>query len=185
MPAQKSRVAENTDLSTAYMDLGNRRFCNGGCILDTNTRTTLVKGSPQMTDGHLHTDSTELVTHLKELTTALTAVHEDLYWLAMQPPNANDKPAVPAAELNVDLLSDLKSAVDDMRLLLWQYIETASEVNPERMQEGLDSQRLHRVTKFLQLLRKRLAPSANDQPVSFIERINAAVTERLGGNKAA
>lgn len=136
-----------------------------------------------MTDGQTHTDSTELVTHLKELTTALTAVHEDLYWLAMQPPNANDKPAVPAAELNVDLLSELKSAVDDMRLLLWQYIETASEVNPQQVQ---DSQRLHRVTKFLQLLRKRLAPvSAEEQPVSFIERINAAVTQSLRGRDKA
>ena len=139
-----------------------------------------------MPDRRLHTDSTELVSHLKELTTALTAVHEDLYWLAMQAPNANDKPAVPAAELNVDMLSELKSAVDDMRLLLWQYIETASEVNPQHVQERMDSQRLHRVTKFLQLLRKRLAPpSADEQPVSFIERINAAVTEHLGRNKAA
>ena len=129
-----------------------------------------------MPDRRLHTDSNELVSHLKELTTALTAVHEDLYWLAMQAPNANDKPAVPAAELNVDLLSDLKSAVDDMRLLLWQYIETATEVNPQHVQERMDSQRLHRVTKFLQLLRKRLSPvSADEQPVSFIERINATV----------
>lgn len=138
-----------------------------------------------MPDRRLHTDSTELVSHLKELTTALTAVHEDLYWLAMQPPNANDKPAVPAAELNVDLLSDLKSAVDDMRLLLWQYIETATEVNPQHVQERMDSQRLHRVTKFLQLLRKRLAPTSDEQPVSFIERINAAVTQSLGRDKAA
>lgn len=138
-----------------------------------------------MPDRRLHTDSTELVSHLKELTTALTAVHEDLYWLAMQPPNANDKPAAPAAELNVDLLSELKSAVDDMRLLLWQYIETASEVNPQQVQERMDSQRLHRVTKFLQLLRKRLAPPSDEQPVSFIERINAAVTQSLGRDKAA
>lgn len=138
-----------------------------------------------MPDRRLHTEPNELVSHLKELTTALTAVHEDLYWLAMQAPNANDKPAAPAAELNVDLLSDLKSAVDDMRLLLWQYIETASEVNPQRVQEGMESQRLHRVTKFLQLLRKRLAPSSDEQPVSFIERINATVTEHLGRDKAA
>ena len=139
-----------------------------------------------MSDSHLHTDSTELVTHLKELTTALTAVHEDLYWLAMQAPNADDKPAVPAAELNVNTLAELKSAVDDMRLLLWQYIETASEVNPERMQESMESQRLHRVTKFLQLLRKRLSPvSADEQPVSFIERINATVSQHLGRDKAA
>ena len=137
-----------------------------------------------MTDRRLNTDSTELVTHLQDLTTALTAVHEDLYWLAMQSPNVNDKPAVPAADLNVDTLSELKNAVDDMRLLLWQYIETASEVNPNRIQEGLEAQRLHRVTKFLQLLRKRLAPASDEKPVSFIERISAAVNERLG-DKAA
>jgi hypothetical protein len=138
-----------------------------------------------MPERRLNTDCNELVSHLKELTTALTAVHEDLYWLAMQPPNASDKPAVPAAELNVDLLSDLKSAVDDMRLLLWQYIETAAEVNPQHVQERMDSQRLHRVTKFLQLLRKRLASASDEQPVSFIERINAAVTQSLGRDKAA
>ena len=167
------------------MALSNQHLCNDGRILDTNTRTTEVKGSPEMTESRSHTDSTELVTHLKELTTALTAVHEDLYWLAMQAPNANDKPAVPAAELNVDMLSELKSAVDDMRLLLWQYIETASEVDPRRAQDGIDSQRLHRVTRFLQLLRKRLVLSSDEQPVSFIERINAAVTESLGRDKAA
>ena len=138
-----------------------------------------------MTDRHLHTDSNELVNHLQELTTALTAVHEDLYWLAMQAPNADDKPAAPAADLNVSMLAELKLAVDDMRLLLWQYIETASQVDPQRMQEGLDTQRLHRVTKFLALLRKRLAPQTDDQPVSFIERINAAVTEHLGRNHKA
>ena len=137
-----------------------------------------------MTDRHLHTDSKELVTHLKELTTALTAVHSDLYWLAMQAPNADEKPAAPAAELNVGLLTELKSAVDDMRLLLWQYIETASELDPQRVQEGIDTQRLHRVTKFLQLLRNRLGDSSNQEPVSFIERISAAVKERLG-DKAA
>jgi hypothetical protein len=105
----------------------------------------------------------------------------------MQAPNAEDKPAAPAADLNVTLLTELKNAVDDMRLLLFQYIETATEVNPQRVQEGMDAERLHRVTKFLQLLRGRLvhAPQNADQPMSFIERINAAVTQRLSGEKAA
>jgi hypothetical protein len=137
-----------------------------------------------MTDRHLHTDSKELVTHLKELTAALTAVHGDLYWLAMQTPSATDKPAAPAADINVTLLAELKGAVDDMRLLLWQYIEAASELDPQRMQEGIETQRLHRVTRFLQLLRKRLAPPSDEEPVSFIERISAAVKDRLG-DKAA
>ena len=144
-----------------------------------------MKDNPPMTDRHLQTDSKELVTHLKELTAALTAVHSDLYWLAMQTPAAPDKPADQPADLNVTLLTELKGAVDDMRLLLWQYIETASELDPQRLKEGLETQRLHRVTRFLQLLRKRLvAPVSEEEPVSFIERISAAVKDRLG-DKAA
>ena len=137
-----------------------------------------------MTDRHANTDLNELVTHLKELTTALTAVHGDLYWLAMQAPNVQDKPAAPAADLNVNLLAELKTAVDDMRLLLFQYIETATEVNPQRAQESMEAERLHRVTKFLQLLRGKLVHSPEEQPMSFIERINAAVSKQLG-EKAA
>ena len=133
---------------------------------------------------HASTNHTELVAHLKELTAALTAVHNDLYWLAMQTPDAAAKQAAPAADLNVDLLTDLKTAVDDMRLLLWQYIETASEVNPHQMREVTEKQKLQRVTKFLQLLRDRLVRTPDEQPVSFIERISAKVKERLG-EKAA
>jgi hypothetical protein len=103
----------------------------------------------------------------------------------MEAPNADEKPAAPAADLNVALLTELKNAVDDMRLLLWQYIETASELNPKHMQEGMDTQRLHRVTRFLQLLRDRLGDSSGQEPVSFIERISAAVKERLGDKEAA
>jgi hypothetical protein len=49
----------------------------------------------------------------------------------------------------------------------------------------LDAQRLRRVTEFLQVLRDRLGPNPDDQPVSFIERINKAVAERLGDPRAA
>ena len=135
------------------------------------------------TDRHLRTDNPDLVTHLKELTSALNALHGDLYWLAMQSPDAKEKQALPAAALDVDLLSQLKSAIDDMRLLLWQYIEAASAVDPQSVHEGMETQRLHRMTKFLQVLRDRLG-HADDQPVSFIERITASVKKRLG-DKAA
>jgi hypothetical protein len=137
-----------------------------------------------MTYRHENTDTSELVAHLKELTTALTAVHGDLYWLAMQTPKAQEDPAAPAADLNFGMLTELKNAVDDMRQLLHQYIATAAEVDPQQRQDGMDAERLHRVTKFLQLLRGRMVNSHDEQPVSFIERINAAVNARLG-DKAA
>ena|ERR1700757_3853448 len=132
-----------------------------------------------MTERAEKTDFKELVSHLKELTNALTVVHGDLYWLAMQTPEVTEKQNVPAAELNVDMLAELKTAVDDMRLLLWQYIETATALDPQGMREGLQAQRLQRVSKFLQVLRDRLVHSVDEQPVSFIERITAKVKEHL------
>lgn len=129
------------------------------------------------------TDIAALVQQLRELTGELTAVHSELYWLAMKAQDASGKDN--PADLNVTLLTELKGAVDNMRLMLWKYIETASEVKPEQVQDGLDTQRLRRVTEFLQVLRDRLGPNPDDRPVSFIERINKAVTERLGDPRAA
>ncbi|HEU5414626.1 MAG TPA: hypothetical protein VFW31_12745 [Candidatus Angelobacter sp.] len=130
-----------------------------------------------------HRDISELVNQLKELTTELTQVHNELYWLAMQTQDARGKDT--PAELNVNLLSELKGAVDNMRLLLWKYIETASVLDPQIVQEGLETQRLRRVTEFLQLLRDRLGHLPNEQPVSFIERISAAVKEKIKDPRAA
>jgi hypothetical protein len=144
-----------------------------------------MKESPMTrSERRLNTDTTELVTHLKELTDALNAVHGDLYWLAMQSPDAEKKGVVPAADLSVSLLAELKLAVDDMRLLLWQYIETASELDPQNVREGMETQKLRRVTKFLQVLRERLGHVVEEQPVSFIERISERVKQSLG-DKAA
>lgn len=130
-----------------------------------------------------HRDIGQLVNQLKELTTELTQVHNELYWLAMQTPDAGGKDS--PADLNVNLLAELKGAVDNMRLLLWKYIETASVLDPQMMQEGLETQRLRRVTEFLQLLRDRLGHISNDQPISFIERISASLKEKIKDPRAA
>jgi hypothetical protein len=130
-----------------------------------------------------HRDIGQLVNHLKELTTELTEVHNELYWLAMQTQDVKGKDS--PAELNVNLLAELKGAVDNMRLLLWKYIETASVLDPQVVQDGLETQRLRRVTEFLQLLRDRLGHMPNEQPISFIERISAAVKEKIKDPRAA
>lgn len=125
-----------------------------------------------------HKDINDLINHLKDLTAQLTDVHDELYWLAMQAQEAPEQHPPDTTQLNVELLGALKGAVDNMRLLLWQYIETASEMDPQRAAEGLETQRLQRVTRFLELLRKRLG-TADQQPVTFIERISAKMKERF------
>lgn len=128
-------------------------------------------------------DVNELVNHLKAITDDLTALHGDLYWLAMQAQDVSAQQSSVAA-LSVEMLAGLKGAVDNMRLLLWNYIETASETNPQKVKDGLEIQRLQRMTQFLKLLRERLGSNHDQQPLSFIERISAAMKERLG-NKVA
>jgi hypothetical protein len=128
-------------------------------------------------DSSTQRDINALVNHLKELTDELTAVHSELYWLAMRAQNSTDKDN--PAELKVDTLTDLKGAVDNMRLILWNYIEAASVVDPEGVREGIEHQRVRRATEFLELLRNRLANNADDEPVSFIERISASVNKQL------
>jgi hypothetical protein len=127
-------------------------------------------------------DIDALVNHLKELTEELTAVHSELYWLAMRAQNSTDKES--PADLKVDLLTDLKGAVDNMRLMLWNYIETASVVDPQGVREGIEHQRVRRVTEFLELLRGRLGHN-DEEPVSFIERISASVNNRLQKTRVA
>lgn len=125
-------------------------------------------------------DVNELINRLKELTSELTELHSDLYWIAMQAQSSSQSEQTPeAAELNLELLGSLKGAVDTMRLTLWKYIETVNELDPQQAAEGSDAQRLQRVTKFLEILRKRLGTSEDQEPVTFIERISAAMKERF------
>ena len=124
----------------------------------------------------------ELVNNLRALTNELTDLHGDLYWLAMQGQDSAGKPA--AGELNVELLTELKGAVDNMRLMLWNYIASASQVEPEKVQEGMEMERLQRMSRFLQLLRDRLGRRPDEQPESFIEKISAAMKKRLGDKVA-
>jgi hypothetical protein len=128
------------------------------------------------------TDIDELVNHIKSITSELTALHADMYWLAMQAQDGSAQAA--AGELNVEVLTAFKGAVDNVRLLLWNYIETASQVDPQKVEAGLETQRMQRMTQFLRLLRERLGRSSDQQPLSFIERISAAMKDRLG-NKVA
>lgn len=129
-----------------------------------------------------HTDFNELVKQIQTLTTELTGMHSELYWLAMQAKDVASRET--PSELNFEMLADLKTAVDNMRLLLWDYIEVASTLDPKKVQEGMEVQRVRRATEFLNLLRGRLGRAPEQEPVSFIERINAAVKKSLK-NEAA
>ena len=129
-----------------------------------------------------HKDAERLLTRFKELTDVLAGLHSDLHWLAMNAQEAGMR-QLPITEKDVETLAALKSAIDNMRVLLWNYIETAAEVDPARMEDALETHRLQQIGRFLRLLRERLGRSRSQQPLSFIERISAEMKERLVNHK--
>lgn len=125
------------------------------------------------------TDVQTKESQLRSLKDQLTVLHDDLYWMAMEAA----KKESPITHLNFDLLTGLKNAVDATRLLLWNCIETASQISPQNAEQALEVQRVQRSTQFLQLLRKRLEGNFDQGPVSFIERISSAMKDRLGSKE--
>jgi hypothetical protein len=124
-------------------------------------------------------DVERLLTNLKELTNGLAGLHKDLLWLTMDAHGAA-LAQLPVTERDVETMAALKSEIDNMRVLLWDYIETASAVDPAGIQDALETQRLQHAARFLRLLRERLGRSRSQLPLSFIEKISADMKERLG-----
>lgn len=135
--------------------------------------------------GRVKESAPELKQRLASIADELIALHRDLYWLAQDSNFEVQKHDL--GELNFDQIMAVKLAVDNVRELLWKYVDAVSQVEPDRVQEALDANRMRRVTKLLELLRERLGRySEPQQPVSFIERVSAAIKEKLsGGGKAA
>ena len=136
-----------------------------------------------MTPVHVyHKDAEKLLTQFKALTDLLVGLHSDLHWLAMNAQGITMRQS-PVTEQDVETLAALKSAIDNMRVLLWNYIETAAEVDPASIQDSLETHRLQQMGRFLRLLRERLGRSRSQQPLSFIEKISAEMKERLVNHK--
>jgi hypothetical protein len=127
--------------------------------------------------GRTKSSPSALKERLAAVAEELIALHRDLYWLAEDSnlPEQEDS----LGDLTLDEVMSAKLAVDNLRDLLWKYVDAISKVEPERVQEAVQSYRLRRVTKLLDLLRKRLGTYSDQQPVSFIERISAAIKEKL------
>ena len=123
--------------------------------------------------------SPELKDRLANLTDQLNALHRDLYWLAQD--SNLDAQNQDLGDLTFEQIMSVKLAVDNVRELLWKYVDAVAKVEPERVHEALDANRLRRVTQLLELLRERLGRFPEQPPLSFIEKVSAAIKEKLTG----
>ena|SRR5689334_13990795 len=130
-----------------------------------------------MSSGSAQWNTSVLAKRIQSITDELIALHGELYWLALE---AAARPEAEQFEdLDIDVATDLKFALDNMRDLLWKYLDVAAKTEPERVQEAEEAHRVRRVTKLLDLLRDRLGRYSDSQPKSFIEQISATINEKL------
>ena len=109
----------------------------------------------------------------------LIALHRDLYWLAEDSDAATQEHEL--GDLNFDQIMALKLAIDNVRDLLWKYVDAVAKLEPQRVQEAMETYRIRRVSQLLELLRRRLGEYSDQPPVSFIEKVSASIKEMLTG----
>jgi hypothetical protein len=128
-----------------------------------------TKPSPKSLKERLATTSEEL-----------NQLHRDLYWLAEDSDTAAQVQNL--GDLNFDQIMAVKLAVDNLRELLWKYVDAVARVEPQRVQEAMETYRVRRVSQLLELLRQRLGQYSDQSPVSFIEKVSASIKDMLTRN---
>lgn len=121
----------------------------------------------------------ELTGRLLTATTELSDLYRDLYWLVQEQSSPQQQQTL--QNLDFEQIMHLKHAVDNLRDMLWKYIDAAAVVDPVKVREAAHANDLLKVTRLLQLLRDRLGRAPESQPVSFIERVSAVIQEKLKG----
>jgi hypothetical protein len=134
---------------------------------------------------------------MSELSTLIRRVTDDLHHIqstlveAAHPDSAGEfREKVMQELVDVNIVDELKSAVDHMRHLLWSYIDASAEPG-SNVSESLQKIRMQRVTEMLRVLQ----PSVEERSVvqtpvaeSFFQLIheiaNSAV-ERHGDHRSA
>jgi hypothetical protein len=97
----------------------------------------------------------DLAHTIKRVTKDLEYIQEELNHAARFDASAPARERVMEQMMDVDMIQNLKAAVDNMRQLLWSYIEASSKEGKD-VGETLQSLRMQRVTDMLRILKPDL-----------------------------
>jgi len=132
---------------------------------------------------------------MSELTTRIRRVTEDLQAIQDQLTRAAEPGAHPQMRnvlmdelLHAELIDRFKHSVDQMRLLLFSYIEAAASEGRVTVYDTLQSIRMRRVTEMLRVLQPAVEGrrnTTNTDLKSLMEMVNKIATAKqdAGGDK--
>lgn len=130
---------------------------------------------------------------MSDLTTRIRRVTEDLQAIQDQLGKAAEPGADPGARnaimdemIDAELIDSFKNSVDQMRVLLFSYIEAAASQGRYTMYDTLQSIRMRRVTEMLRVLQPAVESrrdTANTDLRSLMEMVNKIATPKQDAAK--
>jgi hypothetical protein len=126
----------------------------------------------------------ELTNRIRRVTEDLHAVQEVLNSAAQPNAPAAERDAVMEELISMRILDEFKTSVDNMRHLLWSYIEASNTKNAHGVAATLQHVRMQRVTDMLRILQPNMQESkmaASPESKSFFEvihKIASSTTDR-------
>jgi hypothetical protein len=117
----------------------------------------------------------ELTNRIRRVTDDLHAVQEVLNSAARPNAPAAERDAVMEELINMRVLDEFKTSVDNMRHLLWSYIEASNTKNAHGVAATLQHVRMKRVTDMLRILQPNMEETkmaSSPESKSFFEVIN-------------
>jgi hypothetical protein len=123
----------------------------------------------------------ELTTRIRRITEDLHAVQAQLNSAARQDASATERDAVMEEMINVELINEFKNSVDQMRHLLWSYIEASASKGRLNVSDTLQNVRMQRVTEMLRILQPTVDGTQGNSPEakSFFEVINTIANSAI------
>ena len=130
---------------------------------------------------------------MSDLTTRIRRVTEDLQAIQDQLSKAAEPGAHPEMRnvlmdelLHADMIDQFKSSVDQMRVLLFSYIEAAASQGRMSVYDSLQSIRMRRVTEMLRVLQPAVEnrrDTTNTDLRSLMEMVNKIATPKQDAAK--
>jgi len=130
---------------------------------------------------------------MSELTARIRRVTEDLQAIQDQLSKAAEPGAHPEMRnvlmdelLHADMIDQFKSSVDQMRVLLFSYIEAAASQGRMSVYDSLQSIRMRRVTEMLRVLQPAVEnrrDTTNTDLRSLMEMVNKIATPKQDAAK--
>ena len=128
----------------------------------------------------------ELTTRIRRVTEDLQAIQDELSRAANPDADPGERNVIMEEMLNAEIIDRFKASIDQMRVLLFSYIEAAASQGHQTVYDTLQAIRMRRVTEMLKILQPTVESRRNTSSTdlkSLMEIVNQIAKPREDAEK--